>query len=109
MKSKILVYLTIAFLLLWSIPVQAFAQDSVQEALPEPGITPQSILYFLNVLIEEIRLFLASNPVDKARLSLEFAQEKAAEVELLLKTSSDTKTYPFLTVLRKVAYYQEHG
>lgn len=94
MKSKILGFLTIAFLLLWSIPVQAFADDSAHETLPEPGITPQSILYFLDVLIEEIRLFLASNPVDKARLSLEFAQEKAAEVELLLETSSDTKYAP---------------
>ena len=54
----------------------AFAQD---EDLPDPGITPDSPLYFLDTFGKNIGLFLAFGPEAKAKKALEYAEERLAE------------------------------
>lgn len=69
--------LTIASLLLGG---TAFAQD---EDLPDPGITPDSPLYFLDTFGKNIGLFLAFGPEAKANKALEYAEERLAEASAM--------------------------
>jgi hypothetical protein len=50
-----------------------------QEALPDPGITPDSMFYGLEKAFEKVQLTLARDEVSKARLRLELANERIAE------------------------------
>lgn len=51
--------------------------------LPSPGITPDSPFYFFDTLSERIGLFFARSAEAKARKSLEIAEEKLAEAEVM--------------------------
>lgn len=55
------------------------------EWLPEPGRTPDSVLYRLDAAREEGQLFLAQTDETKIRLCLTFAREKLAELEAMVK------------------------
>lgn len=54
--------------------------------LPEPGMTPNNPIYFLDLWGEKIQEWLTFNPVAKAKLNVEFAAERVAETRELLKT-----------------------
>jgi hypothetical protein len=55
------------------------------EWLPEPGRTPDSVLYRLDAAQEEGKLLLAQTDGEKVRLCLTFAREKLAELEAMAK------------------------
>ena len=62
----------------------AFAQSS-QVALPSAGLTPESSLYFLDRLGENLRQFFTFNPEAKAKLQIEFAGERIAEIKIMVE------------------------
>jgi hypothetical protein len=66
-------------LILLSVPGNAFAQ----EGLPDPGITPDSLLYRLERAYERIQLTLAREEVSRAALRWERAQERMAEAQAM--------------------------
>ncbi len=57
-----------------------FAQDTT---LPNPGLTPDSPLYFLDTWSEDISLALTANPESKTRKQITIAEEKLAEAEAM--------------------------
>src|SRR3989344_1390098 len=66
------------------IPSLAFAQ-SPQAALPSAGLTPESSFYFLDRLGENLRQFFTFNPEAKAKLQIEFAGERIAEIKVIVE------------------------
>ena len=62
----------------------AFAQ-SPQVALPSAGLTPESSFYFLDRLGENLRQFFTFNPEAKAKLQIEFAGERIAEIKIMVE------------------------
>jgi len=62
----------------------AFAQ-SPQAALPSAGLTPESSFYFLDRLGENLRQFFTFNPEAKAKLQIEFAGERIAEIKVIVE------------------------
>ena len=62
----------------------AFAQ-SPQAALPSAGLTPESSFYFLDRLGENLRQFFTFNPEAKAKLQIEFAGERIAEIKVMVE------------------------
>lgn len=54
--------------------------------LGNPGLTPGDFLYFLDQWGEGLRTFFTLSAEGKARLALEHAQERAAEVQEVVKT-----------------------
>ncbi len=81
MKNILIGLAVVAALLGGSI---AFAQS--QPALPEAGLTPESPFYFLDKLGETLREFFTFNPEGKARLQIDFAAERIAEIKIILET-----------------------
>ena len=55
--------------------------------LPNAGLTPDSPFYFLDKLGEVLQEFFTFNPQAKARLQLEFAGERIAEIKIVLETN----------------------
>lgn len=53
----------------------------ISSTLPNPGLTPDSPLYFLDTLGENIGLFLSRSLEAKAKKSFNYAEEKLAEAE----------------------------
>ncbi len=66
------------------VPLFVFAQN--QAVLPNAGLTPSSPFYFLDRLGEALREFFTFNPEGKARLQVEFAAERVAEIKITLET-----------------------
>ena len=66
------------------VPFLAFAQ-SPQTAPPSAGLTPGSSLYFLDRLGENLRQFFTFNPEAKAKLQIEFAGERIAEIKVMVE------------------------
>lgn len=62
----------------------AFAQ-SPQAALPSAGLTPESPFYFLDRLGENLQQFFTFNPEAKAKLQIEFAGERIAEIKIMVE------------------------
>lgn len=60
-----------------------FAQN--QAVLPNAGLTPESNFYFLDRLGENLRQFFAFNPEAKAKLQIEFAGERIAEIKVMVE------------------------
>lgn len=52
-----------------------------------PGLLPGDFFYFLDRWGEALNMFLTFNKEDKARLNLEYAKERAAEIKEVLKDS----------------------
>jgi len=59
-----------------------FAQD---EALPSPGITPDSPFYFLDKLGKDIGMFFAFGNEAKAKKALKYAEERLSEVRVMME------------------------
>lgn len=62
------------------------AGTSTLAELPSAGLTPHSPFYFLDRLGETLRDFLTFNKEAKARLQIEFAKERIAEIKVVLET-----------------------
>ncbi len=61
-----------------------------QEELPGPGITPDDWLYWLDRAVESLQKVFTFAPEDKARLSLQLAEERLAEAKAMIdKGESD--------------------
>ena len=65
-------------------PFLVFAQSS-RTTLPSAGITPESLFYFLDRLGENLRQFFTFNPEAKAKLQIEFAGERIAEIKIMVE------------------------
>jgi hypothetical protein len=63
----------------------AYAQDEELE-LPDPGITPDSPFYALDMFFEGVQEFFTFDPQAKARLHVAFAAERIAEIKVMLET-----------------------
>ncbi len=59
--------------------------ESVVEELPNPGIGPDSIFYGLDIAIERIDLALTFNKAKRAEKGLEYAKERLAEVQEMIR------------------------
>ncbi|MEK7652738.1 MAG: DUF5667 domain-containing protein [Patescibacteria group bacterium] len=62
----------------------ALAQ-SQQVQLPSAGLTPESPFYFLDRLGENLRQFFTFNLEAKAKLQIEFAGERIAEIKIMVE------------------------
>lgn len=78
---KSLKIITVSVLVL---PILAFGQTATT-TLPNPGLTPDSPFYFLNRVGEALQEFFTFNPEAKARLELQFAAERIAEIKAILE------------------------
>jgi hypothetical protein len=83
MKNKLIALLMAAVMTL-STPIAALATET-GDVSKKAGITPDSILYPVDKLIEDIREALTSNDVDKAILLTDCAEERLAEAQLMMK------------------------
>lgn len=79
MKNTKFVLISLLF-----VPFLVFAQSS-QTTLPSAGITPESSFYFLDRLGENLRQFFTFNPEAKAKLQIEFAGERIAEIKIIVE------------------------
>ncbi|MBI2621184.1 MAG: hypothetical protein HYW63_00870 [Candidatus Levybacteria bacterium] len=59
------------------------------EELPDPGITPDSPLYFFDTLGENIGLFFAFGDEAKTRKAVEIANEKVAEAQAMAEKGNE--------------------
>jgi len=59
---------------------------NAQTVESKPGLTPESTLYFLDRLGENLQEFFTFNKEAKARLQIKFANERIAEIKLLVET-----------------------
>ncbi len=81
-----------AGVLLAVVPFISFAQTAgtpttsttTAVATVDPGLVPGDLLYFLDGWGEAIRTFFTFNKEDRARLNLEYARERAAEIKKVL-------------------------
>jgi len=62
----------------------AFAQ-STEVTLPSAGLTPASPFYFLDRFGENFRQFFTFNPEARAKLQIEFAGERIAEIKIMVE------------------------
>lgn len=93
---KKILYVSAAFLLL---PFTVGAQTStttppaaVVAPLPDPGLVPGDFFYFLDRFGEGFHFFYTTKSESRARLALQYAAERAAEVSAVLKTKgADSK------------------
>lgn len=81
--KKLLLYLVAGFFLLTTTPASAQTQQII---LPSAGLTPESPFFFLDTLREGLQEFFTFNPEGKARLQVEFAAERIAEIKVILET-----------------------
>lgn len=58
-------------------------ESLIELAELEAGLTPDSFFYFLDKLVEDIRISLASTPEDRAKILAEIALERLAEFNSL--------------------------
>jgi len=80
-KTRILtILLTLVFLL--AIPFGSVFADEM-ESLPDPGITPDSPFYFMDKWGQSISMMFTFGLENKMNKSLQFAEEKLAELEAM--------------------------
>ncbi len=82
MKSLVLRFVVVCFLVLTTLSFAspAFAED---DTLPDPGLTPDSPLYFFDSLSKRIIMFFTLDEEAKARRALRFAEERLAEARAM--------------------------
>ena len=71
----------VVMLLLLSVPVTA--QEPTVPALPEPGTTPDSALYFLDLALDNLALALTFDSDARIEKELEIAEERLAEARVM--------------------------
>ncbi|MCL7474474.1 MAG: DUF5667 domain-containing protein [ANME-2 cluster archaeon] len=79
MKLRIVSIIAMA-LMLFSVP--AMAEDN-ETALTDPGTTPDSVLYFLDVASDNLALAMTLNHDEKIEKQLEIAEERLAEAKAM--------------------------
>lgn len=76
------------------VPMLVFAQNN-PIAMPAAGLTPDDSFYFIDILAEKIEYFFTFGAEKKARLQMEFAAERVAEIkDMLEKKGVDAKGIP---------------
>ncbi len=80
-KMKKLLSVFVAMLLFLSVPVMA--QEPAVPELPEPGTTPDSALYFLDLALDNLALALTFDSDARIEKELEIAEERLAEVRTM--------------------------
>ncbi len=80
--SKNLLFILLSGIILFSASASVYAADN------QTGLLPNSPFYFIKDMGREIQALLTFNPVKKAELRLDFANEKLAEAEQLIQTDS---------------------
>lgn len=63
----------------------AVLAQNQQVQLPSAGLTPESMFYFLDRLGENLRQFFTFDPEAKAKLQIEFAGERIAEIKVMVE------------------------
>ncbi|MEK7538869.1 MAG: DUF5667 domain-containing protein [Patescibacteria group bacterium] len=81
----------IAGTILALLPFVSFAQTATTTSwvvikLPAPGLTPADFFYFMDRFGEEFNDFFTFRVESKARIALKHAQERAAEIQAMVKT-----------------------
>ncbi|MBI2672527.1 hypothetical protein HYX16_06355, partial [Candidatus Woesearchaeota archaeon] len=79
-KQKIFALYTI-FILIFSIG--AFAQEAAPTV--DPGLTPDSALYGVELFAEDVQLLFTFNPVSKVELAASFVEERHTEMDVMLQ------------------------
>jgi len=88
--SKILVLVSLLAIGFWATTASALAQEQTSKmdlGVENPGILPSSPFYFLKEWRRSITRFFTTNPVKKAELELNEANERAAEIKKLEETA----------------------
>lgn len=75
----------ISMLFMVLMAVGVLAQDANLEVEVLPGISPDNPLYGLDTALDNLRVALTAPGIEKARVRLEIAQERVAEVEKMAK------------------------
>lgn len=88
MKKILSILVTAVFILTTTFTTAFAADDTTVNA--NAGITPDSILYPIDKLIEEIQLALTFNDVDKAKVLAQDAEERLAEVQVMMNEGKIT-------------------
>jgi len=81
MKRFSIVLLICTLALTFCFPGAVFAQGD--EELPDPGITPDSPFYFLDIWGKKLGLFFAFGSEAKVQKSLQYAEERLAELNAM--------------------------
>lgn len=83
----------IALMMLVLMSSLAFAEGEVcvSVACENAGITPDSTLYGLDTALEKLQLAITTNKQEKAKLELEFAQERVEEVVKMINEKKEQK------------------
>lgn len=79
MKKNLLLPIVVSFMFIGGVA-------NAQTTETKPGLTPESSLYFLDRLGENLQEFFTFNKEAKARLQIEFANERIAEIKILIET-----------------------
>lgn len=79
---KRLLSVFVAMILVLSVPVMA--QEPAVPELPEPGTTPDSALYFLDLALDNLALALTFDSDARIEKELEIAEERLAEVRAMI-------------------------
>ena len=82
MKRFIMVPLIAVLALMFCFSGVAYAQET--EALPDPGITPDSPFYFMDKWGKQISLMFTFNAENKAQKALRYADERMAEIDAMM-------------------------
>jgi len=76
------IYLSITLIFLFSLGTGVLAQEI---ELPNPGLTPDSPFYFLEIIAEEIGTFFTFGDLKKAERYASLAEERLAEVKAVVE------------------------
>lgn len=89
MKRFFISMLLVSFLGFNATSAYASSETTTTENQVEAGITPDSFLYSIDKLFEEINLKLASSTEEEAKLLLQYAQERLAETKTLIENNEE--------------------
>jgi Domain of unknown function (DUF5667) len=86
MKTKLMSVFVMAFFMISLAGTFVLAEDVVDDVLEvEAGITPDSALYTLDTLADDVSLALTFDEAEKAELAIEIAEERLAETEQMIE------------------------
>ena len=83
--KKIIISSTFALVALFIFASGTVFAQGTQVNLPSAGLTPESTFYFLDRLGENLRQFFTFNPEARAKLQIEFAGERIAEIKIMIE------------------------
>ena len=83
MKTKLMPVLLLGMLMVSLMGSFVLAADDVLDV--DAGVAPDSALYVLDTLADDVNLALTFNDADKAELAVEIAEERLAETEVMIE------------------------